>query len=237
MFEEMTKLKEYLQKSKTGTAPQQVSTIRTNIPLPAKRIYECSRCGRAFPSDLLKNQLVAEHGVAERASRSDAFAILSGGKTSVQELYDERPQSKPKRVGQKPPQPVQPNNKTTKQKVVRGGQQPKRIEGLDRNKNLDGYTEHVMKLPNGEDHRFFFKRTVHPPQKQHRPFATIHRVGTNDVNKTSTFVPKSISSGQSREQQQTPAQEKRLPQQSFRLSNPGDFKVPEHWVALGVKAT
>ena len=140
MFEEMKKLKKHLQSEKSDTAPQQASSTRAAAVTPTMRMSKCPACDRQFPIEALKKHLVQEYGVAERTSLSDAVAMLSGGKISAQH-DDERQKPKPKPVGQNQSRPAHPNNKTAKQPVVRSGQQRKRVEGLDRHKNLDGYTE------------------------------------------------------------------------------------------------
>jgi hypothetical protein len=231
MFEEMKKLKKHLQSEKSDTAPQQASSARAAAVTPTKRMSKCPACDRQFPIEALKKHLVHEHGVAERTSLSDAVAMLSGGKISAQH-DDERqkPKLKPKLKPfvQNQSRPAHPNNKTAKKLVVRSGQQRKRVEGLDRHKNLDGYTEQVVRLPNGEDHRIFVKRTELP---KHNAPVTAGRVSSNPGKKS--------SSGQRPGQQPARAQEKPLPlvKRSFRLSNPDEFKVPDKWVALGTKTT
>lgn len=230
MFEEMKKLKKQLQNENSETVTQRARETPAPVTppvVPSQRMSKCPSCNSPFPIDALKKHLVRAHGVAERTSLSDAVAMLSGGKISAQHLYNEKPKTKPQPAGQKQSRQERPS-KTAKPQAAKNGQKLKRIEGLDRSKNLDGYTEQVIRLPNGGEHRVFVKRTA-PPKSS--PPVISDRVGSS--------LGKKSSSAQRPGQKTAPAHEKPLPtaKRSFRLSNPDEFRAPDSWVALGAKTT
>lgn len=237
MFEEMKKVKKYLQKEKSNAPSQQVNVTHIDVPRSAREMLACPTCGRMVPIHSLKSHLDAEHKIIEGPSLYNATPMLPGRKPLSQHPFPgpQKPKSQP--IGQKQLL-FGPLNRTNQQ-VARGRHQETRLEGLDRNKNLDGYTELVMKLPNGQDHTIFFKRTVHPLQKQNNRSATRGRAGSNDGSKTSTSALQSISSKQDLGEIHIPFKEKSLShaEQSFPLSNPVEFKIPDDWVAMGAKTT
>ena len=230
MFEEMKKLKKILQKDNSETVAQRSSTTTApagSVGVFSPRMTKCPSCNKPFPIDVLKKHLVREHGVAERTSLSDAVAMLSGGKVTAQRLYNEKPKAKPQPSGQKQSRHAD-LSKTNKPHVPKSGQHRKRVDGLDRNKNLDGYTEQIIRLPNGDEHRVFVKRTSIPKSNQ----PTISDPTGSASSKKSTTTQRSGQKSFSA-QEKPPLPAKR----SFRLSSPGEFRVPDSWVALGSKTT
>lgn len=240
MFDEMKKVKKNLHGNNSDAPSQQGGATRAVAPLPSQQMSKCPACGRTFSINSLKKHLVREHGVAERTSLSDAVAMLSGGKITAQQLYGEKPVSKPQSRGQKPPRPAYPNNKIAKHHVARTGQPQKGIDGLDRNKNLDGYAEQVIKLPSGENHTVYVKRTQHSQSIQkNSPFPARGRTGPNSGKQSGASTTKPASSPHRAGQQLSSAQQQplALPKRSFKLSGPDDFKTPDPWVAQGENTT
>lgn len=221
MFDEMKKLRRHLQNEKSDKAPQTISASRP-VAAPPLRMTKCPACDLSFPIDSLRKHLVREHGVADRTPLSRAIEMLSQRKASSQKSYGERPKPEVQ-----PDRPVHLNRESAKQKP-KNAQKRKRMDGLDRNRNLDGYTEQVIRLPNGEDHRVFVRHTA---ASQATPHASLGSFGASPSKKSST--------GQRSMQQLATAQMKPVPsvQRSFKLSNPNEFKLPDSWVALGVQTS
>ncbi|MBZ0095669.1 MAG: hypothetical protein K8H75_09930 [Sulfuricella sp.] len=189
--------------------------------------------------DSLKKHLVREHGVAERTSLSDAMAMLSGGKITAQQFYLEPAVSKPPLPKQKPPQ-SHLSNKSNMQRVAKSGQSRKRISGLDQNKDLDGYVEQVIKLPSGENHTVYVKRTLNLSSNQkNSPSPARGRNSSSSGKQSGTSTLKPASTTHRAGQQISPAQHQPLapPKRSFKLSGPNDFKIPDPWVAQGANTT
>lgn len=228
MFEEMKKLKKHLQNENSEIVKQRPSATPASVApsvVSSQRMSKCPSCNKPFPIDALKKHLVRAHGVAERTPLSDAVAMLSGGKISAQHPYNKRPKATLQPAGKKKTRQERPS-KTAKQQTTKRLQEIKCVEGLGRNKNMDGYTEQVIKLPNGGEHRFFFRRT-----KAFKKNSTVISAHSSPVN-----TGKSSSSEKQPRQKNVPAQ--KIPvKRSFRLSNQGEFRSPDSWVALGVKTT
>lgn len=230
MFDEMKKLKENLQKATSETVAQRGSTTQapvTHLVVSSPRMTKLPSCNKSFPIDALKKHLVREHGVAERTSLSDAVAMLSGGKTSAKQHYNENRKAKPQPSGIRQSHQVNPR-KTNKPHVPKSGQRRQSVEGLDRNKNLDGYTEQIIRLPNGGEHRVFVKRTTLPKSNP-----------TTITDRSGSVSSKKSSSRQGPEKKTEPVQEKHPPpaKRPFILSSPDEFRAPDSWVALGAKTT
>lgn len=234
IFDEMKKVKNLRHNNKADTPLQKGSTTRTAVPSPQPNsMLKCPTCGRTFPIELLKRHLVREHAVAERTSLSDAVVMLSGGKATA------KLGQKPCHVGQKPP-PAPKSKKSTDRRVIKNLHPQVGVANLDRNKNLDGYVKQVLKLPSGEIHTMYVRRSRQlPPKQKSLPSATGGRTNSSAGNQSKATKPKQKTLTNRAGQPSLPPKKNPLapPKRSFKLSGPNDFKMPDTWVEHGVKTT
>lgn len=234
MFEGMKKVKKLLRGTRSENLNQQTkneSSPHTSGP----RIRSCPSCGQKVPLDNLKTHLAREHGVAERASLSNAINVLSSDQRA-QQLCEEKaalgssgPSSRaghlaPSQLDQKSKSTVkEPNRKAAKEAPY----------GLNQEKDLREYTRKVLRLPSGETHVVYVKR-IAPKTTTSTQTSASTRASRGDIRGA---IRKPAPPQLRSKPTASPVQAAGPVTRPFRLARPDEFKLPDDWVDRGGEVT